>query len=136
MADVAWVTLTIWPWDDAWLAEDDELRAAFAELELVDTVGSDEGTALELVGGMNGQADYDDQHRMVISGEMRGGSYEIREESNLLELLQERGIAYHLVGDAKFEWVGDEIWWHPGREKPFDAVHGNEGRFLDEGAFR
>jgi hypothetical protein len=129
MAEVAWMNLEIWPWDDAWLAQDPELRKAFDELGLVRQKHTN---GEELGGAMNGDRD-EHNDRTVISGEMRGASWEIRDESNLLELLQERGIAYVIVGDAKYEWDGDEQWWHPGMREPFAAVHcSGVGRVLDK----
>lgn len=135
MADMAWITLRVWPWNDAWLAQDHELEAAFRGLDLVEN-----GV---LQGAMNGDRVDGESWRpqrepgvVVLSGEMRGGSYEIRETSDLLEVLRERGIAYHLTGDAKYEWDGDEEFWHPGMEEPFEATCGESGRFLTEGVWQ
>lgn len=135
MADVAWVTLRIWPWRDEWLEQDEELAEAFADVDLLD-----EG---KLVGAMNGNLDVEKDEKgpgpafetVTLSGEMRGGSYEIRDESSILEALRERGIAFHLSGDAKYEWDGDEAWWHPGRDEIFYSVAGEGGRFLDKHEF-
>ena len=137
MGDVAWVTLTLWPWQDAWLNEDPELYLEFRSHGLADRHS---GSPM-LEGAMNGdRADYPETAeapaRVVIAGEMSGGSYELREDSNLLELLQDRGIAFCLVGDAKYEWDGDEIWWHPGMEKPFQATANESGRVLTERDYR
>lgn len=135
MADVAWVTLSIRPWDDAWLAEDDALAEAFRQLDLT-SGGYRGGDGRELAGAMNGSRDDNEEIREVtLSGEMRGGSWEIKSESNLLEALRARGIAYILRGDAKYDWDGDEEWWHPGMDAPFVAAAGAETRYLDKATF-
>lgn len=134
MADVGWISLSMRPWDDSWLEEDTELGKTFHELYL--TNGSYRGgDGTKLAGAMNGdREDNPEKREIVLSGEMRGGSWEIK-ESNLLELLRDRGIAYILHGDAKYEWDGDEEWWHPGMEAPFVAVSGSEDRMLDRPTF-
>lgn len=145
MADVAWVSLTIWPWDESWLDADDELREEFDEAGLVDTLHGKMGEAISyaLRPAMNGDIDFREEdcpdgrtvQVAVVSGEMRGGSYQIREETSLLECLRERNIAFVLTGDAKYEWDGDECWWYPGRDEVFYSTAGEGGRFLDQGDF-
>lgn len=135
MADYAWVSLRIWPWNDEWLAWDTELQQAFADVDLLEN---------EFCLKAASQGDIDVQvddkgpvpfKILMLSGEMKGGSYQIREESTILECLQERNIAFYLSGDAKYDWDGDETWWYPGRDKVFSALAGESGRFLDESAF-
>lgn len=129
MADMGWASLTVWPWNDAWLAADEGLREAFEAAELSE---SEDGLPV-LVGGMNGSRT-DSEGRVVLEGEFRGGSYELH-ETMLLETLRDRRIAYHLVGDAKYEWDGDEEFWHPGMREPFGSLAGESGRFLDRQTF-
>ena len=140
MADYAWVTLRIWPWQDAWLGEDEELFSAFDAADLID--GSKPWPS-RLCGAMNGDFDRDIDDTgpgptfeiVTISGEMRGGSWELREELNVLNVLRSRNIAFHLIGDAKYDWDGDETFWHPGMKQPFYASHANEGRYLSSYAY-
>jgi hypothetical protein len=88
---------------------------------------------------MNGEAfvtGKDGYEELTITGEMRGGSWQLREDTSLLETLRSRNIAYHLMGEAKYEWDGDEIFWHPGMGKPFESAANESGRVLDEPTYR
>jgi hypothetical protein len=134
MADYAWVDLRIWPWENEWLDHDDELRQAFDDVGLFREGSLDCPT--------EGEIDFhaDDKGPVpfrvaVLNGEMKGGSYEIREESTILECLKERNIAFFLSGDAKYDWDGDETWWHPGRNETFSSTAGETGRFLNKWDF-
>lgn len=47
--------------------------------------------------------------------ESSGGSYAIREESELAETLRALGLAYEIAGDGYYsEWEGDFECWRPG----------------------
>jgi len=137
VADYAWVQLRIWPWQYAWLEQDDEFRGAFDEAGLL-TFRNTYAAVPEIAPAMNGDVQDWNQNgftTLVITGEMRGGSYELREDLALLDVLRERNIAWYLKGDAAYDWDGDEAFWHPGMSKPFHSAANESGRVLDNDEF-
>lgn len=139
LADYGWATFKVWPWKDEWLVHDDVLRTAFSSEGLAEF---DQGRwHLEPAADGEVQRDIDDRgpgptfEIATLTGNMQGSSWQII-DSGILDVLRERRIAYWLIGDAAWDWDGDETFWHPGMRSPFFGAYNESGRVLDQSGFR
>lgn len=102
-------------------------------IEAMDDVGLsviDDMPGPATAGWIEVDTDLSGMRRYTWSGSLNYGFDGRSRGGDLLALLREWNIAFAITTDAKYEFDGSIIAWHPGMSEPFEAQWSNSGQVL------